>query len=461
MVDSRMHRREFLKCCGVAGAMTAATVTLAESSEVDRSAHGASRGGSSNPAAKTSGIDRTHIGGLAKSRLDRLHDRMAGYVERGEVPGLVALIYRRGDTYVDTIGFKSLDEKSPIRRDTIFRIASMTKPIVAAATMILIEDCKLRLDDPVDRLLPELADRSVLTHLDGPLDDTVPADRPITVRDLLTFRAGYGIVLAPPGMYPIQKAFEELELGQGMPKPQTPPAPDEWIRRLGTLPLLHQPGERWMYHTGADILGVLIARAAGQPLESFLEERLFEPLGMKDTAFSVPTSKTDRFASSYWTNPQSGKLELIDRADNGQWSQPPAFPSGGGGLVSTADDYLAFGRMMLDKGRAAGGRILSRPSVETMTADQLTARQKEKSGLGPGFFDSQGWGFCMAVTTRRDSPSDTIGRFGWDGGLGTSWRTDPAEDMVEILLTQCAWTSSLPPKVCLDFWTSAYAAIDD
>ena len=193
-------------------------------------------------------------GGWSRARLGRMHDIMAAYVERGDVPGIVTLVSRRGEVQVDAIGTKAVGGGDPIRRDTIFRIASLTKPITAAATMILVEECRLRLDEPVHRLLPELAHRKVLKRLDGPLDDTVPANRPITVRDLLAFRMGYGIVMAPPGTYPIRAAMSERLLGQGPPKPQTPPAPDEWIRRLGTLPLMHQPGEKWMYHTASDVL---------------------------------------------------------------------------------------------------------------------------------------------------------------------------------------------------------------
>jgi len=400
-------------------------------------------------------------GGLSKARLGRMHDVMAGYVERGEVPGIVTLVSRRGEIHVDAIGMKAVGGSDPIRRDTIFRISSMTKPITAVATMILLEECKVRLDEPVDRLLPELAGRKVLKRLDGPLDDTVPANRPITVRDLLTFRIGFGIVMAPPGTYPIQKAMSEQLLGQGPPSPSTPPVPDEWIRRLGTLPLMHQPGEKWMYHTGSDVLGVLIARASGQALETFLRERLFEPLGMKDTGFSVPATKLDRLATSYWPNPETGALELYDEAEGGQWSRPPAFPSAGGGLVSTIDDYLAFGQMMLNKGKHGSERVLSRPSVETMTTDHLTPEQKAVSGLVPGYFDSRGWGFGVSMITRRDDVAGPVGRFGWDGGLGTSWYSDPREDMVNILMTQRAWTSPSPPGVCLDFWTSAYQTIDD
>ena len=400
-------------------------------------------------------------GGFSKARLGRMREVMSGYVERGEVPGLVTLLSRRGEVHVEAVGMKALGGSDPIRRDTIFRISSMTKPITAAAAMILVEECKLRLDEPVDRLLPELAERKVLKRLDGPLDDTVPARRPITVRDLLTFRMGMGIVMAPPDSYPIQKAMSELQLGQGPPSPATPPAPDEWLRRLGTLPLMHQPGEKWMYNTGSDVLGVLIARASGRPFETFLSERLFFPLGMKDTGFSVPPAKLDRLATSYWTNFQSGALELYDEGRGGQWSRPPAFPSGGAGLVSTIDDYLAFGRMMLDKGKHGNARILSRPAVETMTTDQLTPEQKAVSGLVPGYFESHGWGFGLAVVTRREEVAGPVGKFGWDGGLGTSWAADPSEDLVGILMTQRAWTSPRPPDVCLDFWTSAYQAIDD
>ncbi len=265
-------------------------------------------------------------GGLSKARLDRMHEVMAGYVERREVPGLVTLISRRGEVHVDAIGMKALGGSDPMRRD---------------------------------------------------------------------------------------------------------------------------------------VLGVLIARASGQPLETFFRERLFEPLGMKDTGFSVPAPKLDRLATSYWTNPLTGAFELYDAAEGGQWSRPPAFPSGSAGLVSTIDDYLAFGQMMLSKGKHGSERILSRPSVETMTTDQLTAEQKTVSGLVPGYFDSHGWGFGLSVVTRRDDLASVPGRSGWDGGLGTSWYSDPREEMVGILMTQRAWTSPNPPNVCLDFWTSAYQAIDD
>src|SRR6266481_2516467 len=397
--------------------------------------------------------------GLSKARLGRMHDVMAGYVERGEVPGLVTLVSRRGEVHVDVIGTQAIADPAPMRRDTIFRISSMTKPITAAAAMILVEECKVRLDEPVDALLPELANRKVLKRLDGPLDDTVPAKRPITVRDLLTFRMGFGQMMAPPDTYPILSAANEQQIGMGPPSPSRMPVPDEWMRRLGSLPLMHQPGEQWMYNTGSDVLGVLIARASGQPLETFLRERLFEPPAMRDTGFSVPAASLDRLATSYWTDPTSGKLTVYDEARGSQWSRKPAFPSGAGGLVSTIDDYLAFGQMMLSQGKHGNERILSRLSVELMTTDQLTPEQKAAPSLISGFLDGNGWGFGVSVVTRRDDIAAVPGRYGWDGGLGTSWYSDPREEMVIILMTQCAWTSPSPPNVY--FWTLAYQAIDD
>jgi CubicO group peptidase (beta-lactamase class C family) len=327
--------------------------------------------------------------------------------------------------------------------------------------MILVEECKLRLDEPVDRLLPELANRQVLKRLEGPVDATVPAIRPITLRDLLTFRMGFGIIMAPPGAYPIQAALSELGIGEGQPFPALPPAPDEWIRRFGTLPLLHQPGEKWMYNTGSEVLGVLIARASGQPFDAFLRERIFEPLGMNDTEFFVPAEKLNRFTTHYSTNRETGATEVYDEAEGGQWSSPPAFPSGGAGLVSTVDDYLAFGQMMLNYGKYGNERILSRPSVELMTTDQLTPEQKAVSGLISGYFENHGWGFGVGIVTRRDDLASIPGRYGWDGGLGSTWSSDPHEELITILMTQRAWTSPNPPDAFLDFWTLAYSAIDD
>ena len=400
-------------------------------------------------------------GGLSADRLRRLHEVMMGYVERGEVPGLVTLVARRGEGHVDAIGAMADGSDEPMHRDTIFRISSMTKPITAVAAMICVEECLLRLDEPVDRLLPELGSRQVLRRPEAALDDTVPAHRPITVRDLLTFTMGLGIVAAEPGTVPLADALNQLELGQGMPSPATPPAPDEWIRRLGSLPLMYQPGERWLYNTGADVLGVIIERAVGQPFETFLAERIFRPLGMKDTGFDVPWDRIGRLPTAYVIDPRTGGAVVYDEPQDGQWSRLPSFPSGGGGLVSTAEDFLAFADMLREKGVSRGVRILSRPSVEFMTSDQLTPEQKAASGLVPGFFRVHGWGFGMSVVTERTEVAKSVGTYGWDGGMGTSWYNDPAEELTMILMTQQAWASPIPPRLFQDFWTAAYAAIAD
>jgi CubicO group peptidase (beta-lactamase class C family) len=397
--------------------------------------------------------------GLSKARLGRMHHTMAGYVESGEVPGIVTLVSRRGEVHVDAIGSKVMGGRDPIGRDTIFRIASMTKPITAAATMILVEECKVRLDEPVDRLLPELAGRRVLKRADGPLDETVPARRPLTVRDLLTFRMGFGMILDPRDASPISKAIADTQVFSLKPPP--PHAPDEWIKRLGSLPLMYQPGERWMYHTGSDVLGVLIARACGQPFEAFLKERIFGPLGMKDTAFSVPPAKLDRLGACYRINPETRAVELHDDPKSSAWAQPPVFPAGGGGLVSTIDDYHAFGLMLLNGGRLGSERVLSRHSVEAMTTDQLTADQRAAAIFFPGYFDSRGWGFGVSVVIRREGIGTSPGQFGWSGAFDTTWLSDPREQLVAILMTQRLAFGPTPAGIRPDFVTSVYQAIDD
>lgn len=398
-------------------------------------------------------------GGLSKAALDRMHDVLSAHVAKGDLSGVVTAVARGDDTHVDVIGAMA-PGGAPLRRDTIFRISSMSKPVIGAATMILVEDRKLRLDEPVDRLLPELAHRRVLTNVEGPLEDTVPAKRPITVRDLLTFTLGFGALFADPEKVPILKAANALQIGMGPPMPAVMPAPDEWVRRLGSLPLMHQPGEQWMYNTGADVLSVLVARASGKPLDAFLRERLFAPLGMKDTAFYVPEDRIDRLPPSRWTNYRTGKEEVYDEARGGQWSRPPAFPSGAGGLVSTVDDFLAFATMMRGEGRVGKTRVLSAKSVREMTRDQLTKEQRG-SELVPGYWDSHGWGFCMAVLTAGDELTPKPGRYGWEGGMGTSWFNDPNEDLTAILMTPRMMSSPEPPAHFRAFWKSAYQAARD
>ena len=383
---------------------------------------------------------------------------MQGHADQDRVGGVAWLAACGDDVEVGGAGCLTRGEPRAVGRGSLFRIASMTKPVVAVGALRLIEECRLRLDDPIDELLPELADQRVLVNARGPLDgDTVPAHRPITVDDVLTFRLGIGADFEAPWPQPLLDAMADLGLGAGPPEPQLPPGPDEWMRRLSTLPLIYQPGERWLYNTGADVLGVLIARAAGQPLGEFLSTQVFEPLGMTDTGFS--TVEVDRLGSCYATNPDTRDRRVYD-PPAGQWTSPPAFPSGGGGLVSTLDDMHAFGRMLLAGGRLPNGsRLLSAASVEAMTTDHLGV---ERGAPGPSPDGAQGWGFGVGVQIRGRSLGPGAGSYGWAGGLGSSWANDPAQELVGVILTTDMFVTAFPPPAIIqDFWTCVYAAIDD
>jgi CubicO group peptidase (beta-lactamase class C family) len=391
----------------------------------------------------------TGAGGLSKAGFDRLRGVMAGHVERGDLPGLVMLVSRHGEVQVDAIGRLAF-EGSSMPRDTIFRITSMTKPVTAAAAMVLVEEGRLQLDEPVDRWLPELANRKVLLTIDALVHQTVPARRPITLRDLLTFRCGYGIIAIFPERLPIQRAYAEAGLAPGPVFPSFPP--DELMRRYGSLPLVFQPGERWLYNAGSEILGVLIARVAGTTFGEFLNERIFTPLGMKDTAFFVPKDKHHRFATAYMNDSAARQLKVFDPPVTGRFSNPPAFENGAGGLVSTADDFNAFAQMMLNGGSLGNARVLSPESVALMTTNQIVADEKRESQLFLG--STRGWGFGLSVFTGVDDPHAAPGRFGWDGGYGTSWYSDPQAQLTGILLTQRIMDSPKPPPVFTDFWTT-------
>ncbi|GIJ45040.1 serine hydrolase [Virgisporangium aliadipatigenens] len=338
-------------------------------------------------------------------------------------PG-VALIDDGGEVHVECHGAAG---DGPMRRETPFRIASLTKPLLAAVAMTLVEDGTIALDDPVERWLPELADRRVLTRVDGPLEETVPARRSVTVEDLLTFRMGHGLILDPAGAdYPVVRRALELRLTLAQPWPRTPHGPDEWLRRFATLPLVRQPGETWMYNTGSLVLGVLVSRAAARPLPDLMGERLLRPLGMDHTAWRVPPRTAAALPPHYITDPATG--ELVDQAgpDAEDWTAEPAFHSGAAGLVSTVDDLLAFARMM----RAGGAGVLTPESVRAMTTDHLTAAQKADGGF---VLNGLGWGYGLAV-------DPATGRYGWDGGYGTVWFNDPRTGRIGILCTQVSDT---------------------
>jgi len=380
--------------------------------------------------------------------MSKLRDILQTHVSNGSVPGAVALTACGDRVEVAAAGFAGADGTSPMARDSIFRIASITKPITAAAVMMLVEDGLIALEDPVARWLPELASPVVLRTPAGPVDDVVPAVRPITVFDLLTFRAGWGFP-SDFSLPAVGLLFSELK--QGPPQPQLVAAPDEWMAALSRIPLLHQPGEVWLYNTCSDILGVLIARVAGRALPEFLAERLFEPLGMADTGFAVPADKLGRFTGYYRAAPAGG-LELVD-APGGQWSSLPAFPSGAGGLVSTADDWHRFAKMLLADGSAAGGRqLLSPASVRQMTTDQLTRSQRDASRL---FLEGQGWGFGGSVDVEAIDPWNVPGRYGWVGGTGTAAHITASTGAVTILLSQLETAGPTPPALMRDFWRHA------
>jgi CubicO group peptidase (beta-lactamase class C family) len=392
--------------------------------------------------------------GLSKAWLDRLHGVMAGHIERGDLPGLVMLVSSEGEVHVDAIGRLAFDG-SPMKRDTIFRITSMTKPVTAAAAMVLVEEGRLQLDDPVDRWLPELADRKVLLTIDALIHQTVPARRAITLRDLLTFRCGYGIIPVFPERLPIQRAYAEAGLAPGPVFPSFPP--DELIKRYGTLPLAFQPGESWLYNAGSEILSVLIARVAGVTLGEFLRERIFAPLGMKDTAFYVPADQHYRFATAYMHDAATRTLKVFDPPVTGRFSSPPVFENGAAGLVSTVDDFNAFAQMMLNGGSLGAARVLSRESVDLMTTNHIMADEKRESQLFLG--SARGWGFGLSVFTGLDDPYSAPGRFGWDGGYGTSWYSDTKAQLTGILLTQRVMDSPKPPPVFTDFWATLGEAV--
>lgn len=393
----------------------------------------------------------TRAMGFTETGLAKIEADLKANVATGQPPGLVALAARADQTHLWPVGAMTLAGKPPVPRDAIFRLASMTKPITAVAAMMLIEDGKLKLDAPIDTLAPELANRRVLRRPDAALDDTVPATRAITLEDVLSFRLGWGIDFNPEA--PFVRATTELP-GFGMPNPASPYTPDAWMKAMGALPLQAQPGERWLYTAGANVLGVLVARASGQPLETVFQERVLGPLGMTDTAFHVPAAKASRLITGYMNN--NGKLVPFEPY-NDMFLKAPNFPAGDSGLVSTAGDYGAFAKFMFSGLAPSGKRLLSEASIKAMTTNRLTPAQMKDGEmiLGPG----RGWGLGLGVQVQASPYGVQPGAYGWDGGFGTSWFNDPAKRLTAILLTQRVFDSPDPPAAHKDFWKDAYAAL--
>jgi CubicO group peptidase (beta-lactamase class C family) len=350
-------------------------------------------------------------------------------IAKGDPPGLVALIWRNGEVFDAALGLRLVKENLPMRRDTIFRIASMTKPITSVLILMLMEEGKLRLDDPIVKWAPELANRHVLKDPAGPIDDTYPAPRDITIEDLLTHCSGLAEAFTSSG--PVADAYE-----RAVPNSMAM-TPEDFLAALATLPLTYAPGERWLYGYSTTVLGTLAERIGGKPFRDLMLDRILLALGMSDTDFWIPPEKRDRSAGVYCFDPKTGAL-----------APQPVFPrdvvpklcSGGGGLVSTADDYLKFARMMLGRGEADGVRLLKPETVALMTADRLTAAQRailvrdEPHWVGEGF--GLGVGIDIEAQKRTRYGVSTNGAYGWPGAFGTWFRVDPKESLILIYLTQ-------------------------
>jgi CubicO group peptidase (beta-lactamase class C family) len=395
-------------------------------------------------------------GGFSGERLKRLTTAMRAHVDAGSVAGVVTLVHRHGETvHSDVLGWQDEEAKIPMRRDTLFRIASMTKPIVSVAALMLVEEGKLRLGEPVDRFLPELVRRKVLRSPGAALTDVYDAPRPITLKDLLLHRAGIPYLLTAEGPMQVALAeFNALVLPGDMPM-------DNWMARLGALPLVGEPGARWHYGMSTDVLGVLIQRASGMDFADYLRTRIFEPLGMVDTFFWVPDDKADRFGPAYAPDPKTGKRMVQDHPNGSRWRNPASFPSGGAGMISTADDYLKFAKMILGRGKSGDTRLLSRTTWELMTTDHLTPAERATPFLGMPFWTSMGFGLGLSIA---DNPTGqdwlgSPGRLGWPGAYGTWWVVDPKEDLIALMMIQLYFGAGGTMRT--DCETAIYQAIDD
>ena len=370
--------------------------------------------------------------GMSADALARVPGALQGVIDAGDLSGAVTLIWRKGElVQLNTLGHRDIEAGKPMTRDTMFRIASMTKPITSVAALMLMEEGKLKLDDPISKWAPEFANMKVLKSPTGPLNEVYDAPREITIDDLMTHRSGLAYGFTSIG--PIAHAYEAA-LGSPLVNPLTP---DEWIARLAKLPLSFAPGDRFHYSHATDLLGFLIGRIEGKPFYDVLHERIFGPLGMVDTDFWCPPEKRDRMAKLYRINPTTDRME---DASLPHVDARPAFCGGGGGLISTADDYLTFARLMLNKGELNGVRLISEATHALMTANRLTPEQREIPFMGIPFWLGQGFGLGVSVITDPEKQAwmgaGSEGAFGWPGAFGTWWQADPAQDMVLIYLIQ-------------------------
>ena len=369
---------------------------------------------------------------LSAEALAQIPPSLQAVVDAGDLSGFVTLIWRKGEVVqLNTLGLRDVARGEPMTRDTMFRIASMTKPITSVALLMLMEEGKVKLSDPITKWAPEFANQTVLKSATGPLDETYPSPRDITIEDLMTHRSGLAYGFTSVG--PIAFAYESA-LGSPLLNPL---GPDEWMKKLGALPLSYPPGAQFHYSHATDVLGFLVGRIAGMSFEDFLRQRIFGPLGMVDTDFWCPPAKRDRLARLYRINPQTDKMEDVSFPDQ---DACPAFCGGGGGLISTADDYLTFARLMLNKGELNGVRLISPETHALMTANRLTPEQREIPFMGIPFWLGQGFGLGVSMITDPEKQAwmgaGSEGAFGWPGAFGTWWQADPEQDMVLLYLIQ-------------------------
>lgn len=370
--------------------------------------------------------------GLSDEVLANIPKHLQGVVDAGDLSGFVTLTWRRGEiVQLNTLGWRDVSAKAPMTRDTMFRIASMTKPVTSVAALMLLEEGKLKLDDPITKWAPEFANMKVLKDPTGSLDEVYDAPRDITIEDLMTHRSGLAYGFTSVG--PIAHAYEKV-LGSPLANPH---GPDQWMEKLASLPLSYAPGERFHYSHATDVLGFLVGRIAGLPFRDFLMQRIFAPLGMVDTDFWCPPEKRDRMAHLYRLDEANDRLEDVSFPHE---DQAPHFCGGGGGLISTADDYLKFARAMLNKGELDGVRLIREDTHALMTANRLTPEQRDIPFMGIPFWMGQGFGLGVSMITDPEKQAwmgaGSQGAYGWPGAFGTWWQADPEEDMVMIYLIQ-------------------------
>ena len=396
--------------------------------------------------------------GLSAARLARISGWMKGWVDSGKLPGLLVAVMRKGElAFAETYGKADVERNKPVRPDTIYRIYSMTKPLTSTAIMMLYEEGRFQLDDPISKFIPGFKNPRVYSGGSRGKIDTVPAEREITFRDLLSHTSGltYGFMESNP-VDALYRSKNGIDFGTATTSLK------EVVDRLATFPLITQPGKAWNYSVATDVLGRLVEVISGQPFETFLVEKVIKPLGMVDTDFFVPDSKHDRFAANYQAG-AGGKLEVIDDPTKSRYLKPRTVNSGGGGLVSTASDYLRFCKFMLNKGQLDGVRLLGRKTVELMTMNHLNGdmaamgmpRWSESTSEGIGF----GLGFSVTLDPTRAHIIGSRGEYAWGGAASTAFWCDPAEDMAVVMLTQLMPSTTYPIRRELRVLT--YQAIVD